>query len=353
MLIKNRRIPILKLLTVGLLPRFLKVGYYRLKGAKMGSMVHIPFGSIVESRKIVLEDGVSIGFGTIIRGRKVRIGRFTEIGSTVFIDVPEIDLGEDVLIREQVFVGGMETPESSFKVGNRSHIRQSTMINTSRPVSIGDDSAIGGKTLIFTHGTWQSKLEGYPCTFAPVKIGHNVWIAWKVFILPGVEIGDGVLVSAGSVVTKSIPNKSLASGNPATVVIPSGMYPRPVRVLSEKDTLMREIIRGSFDHLRFHHIQIEAKITDAYIWGNVGTAKEIRRFLYVSDAKLELNEFISEDLDLFVSLIGVDANLKTELSRNGCMWIDLEHKQRYGSTDLGEEMVAFFIRYGLRFERLD
>ena len=353
MLIKNRRIPILKMLTVGMLPSFLKVWYYRSAGAKIGKGVHISFGSIVEGRRVVIGDGVSIGFGTVIRGRRIIIGRFTGIGSTTFIDVPQINIGEDVLIREQVFVGGNETPESFFRLGNRSVIRQSSMINTTKPVIIGDDSGIGGRTLIFSHGTWQSRLEGYPCTFAPVTIGNNVWIAWNCFILPGVEIGDGVLVSAGSVVTKSIPAKALACGNPAKVVIPSGMYPRPVTERAEKDTLMREIIRELFEYFEFHHIRVQHEINHDYISAKVVTQTGIKRFLYVSNVDLHLEKFMGRDLDLLVSLPGVDSSLRAELKRRRCMWLDLGSRERYGSTELGEEVVAFVIRYGLKFKRLD
>jgi len=353
MLIKNRRIPVLKMLTVGMLPSFLKVWYYRSTGAKIGKGVRISFGSIVEGRKVVIEDGVSIGIGVIIRGRKIRIGRFTEIGSTVFIDVPQIDLGEDVLIREQVFVGGNETPESILKLGNRTVIRQSSMINTTKPVLIGNDSGIGGRTLIFTHGTWQSKLEGYPCTFAPVTIGNNVWIAWNCFVLPGVDIGDGALVSAGSVVTKSIPEKSLASGNPAKVVIPSGMYPRPVTDMSEKDGLMREIIRELFEYLRFHGIRLWEELGKDHISAKIATENGTRDFLYILNEDCDLGPYLGAELDVVVSLSGIVSNLRAEFERRGCMWLDLEKKERFGSTALGEEVAVFLIRYGLKFRRLD
>ena len=51
-----------------------------------------------------------------------------------------------------------------------------------------------------------------------VTIGENVWIGSSVLILPGVTIGDGVVIGAGSVVTKDIPNYSIAAGNPAKII---------------------------------------------------------------------------------------------------------------------------------------
>ena len=50
------------------------------------------------------------------------------------------------------------------------------------------------------------------------KIGKNVWIGSDCTILPGVTIGDGAIIGAGSVVTKSIPANTIAVGNPARVI---------------------------------------------------------------------------------------------------------------------------------------
>lgn len=52
----------------------------------------------------------------------------------------------------------------------------------------------------------------------PVIIGNNVWIGEKASIMPGVTIGDGVIIAANSVVTKDIPSYSLAAGIPAKII---------------------------------------------------------------------------------------------------------------------------------------
>lgn len=50
------------------------------------------------------------------------------------------------------------------------------------------------------------------------KIGNNVWIGRNAIILQGIEIGDGSIVAAGSVVTKSVPPFSIVGGNPARII---------------------------------------------------------------------------------------------------------------------------------------
>jgi maltose O-acetyltransferase len=52
----------------------------------------------------------------------------------------------------------------------------------------------------------------------PVTIGDNVWIGGGAIILPGVTIGKNSVIGAGSVVTKSIPDNSVAVGNPCRVI---------------------------------------------------------------------------------------------------------------------------------------
>lgn len=52
----------------------------------------------------------------------------------------------------------------------------------------------------------------------PVKIGKKVWVATRSIILPGVTIGDNVVIGAGSVVTRSLPPNVIAAGNPAKII---------------------------------------------------------------------------------------------------------------------------------------
>ncbi|MDO5820063.1 MAG: sugar O-acetyltransferase [Methanobrevibacter sp.] len=89
-----------------------------------------------------------------------------------------------------------------------------------REVYIGDNVMIGPNTLITTVGhpiTPKGRREHVGMA-EPVYIGDDVWLGGNVSILPGVRIGNNVVVGAGAVVTKDIPDNSLALGVPAKVV---------------------------------------------------------------------------------------------------------------------------------------
>lgn len=52
----------------------------------------------------------------------------------------------------------------------------------------------------------------------PVFIGNDVWIGGHVIILPGVNVGNGSIIGAGSVVTRDVPDYAIVGGNPAQII---------------------------------------------------------------------------------------------------------------------------------------
>jgi acetyltransferase-like isoleucine patch superfamily enzyme len=87
-------------------------------------------------------------------------------------------------------------------------------------VIIGDNVMFAPNVSIYTAGHPihpDSRNSGYEYGI-PVTIGNNVWIGGNVVINPGVTIGNDVVIGAGSVVTKDIPDRVVALGNPCRVV---------------------------------------------------------------------------------------------------------------------------------------
>lgn len=87
-------------------------------------------------------------------------------------------------------------------------------------ITIGNNCQLTHGCKIFTHGGCNVLRDKYPNfdVFGKVVIGNWVYIGTNALIMPGVSIGDNVLVAAGSVVTKSIPNNVVVAGNPAKIV---------------------------------------------------------------------------------------------------------------------------------------
>lgn len=87
-------------------------------------------------------------------------------------------------------------------------------------VRIGSNCFIGPNVSIYTACHPLAPAERNLCLewAEPVTIGDNVWIGGSVTILPGVSIGNNVVIGAGSVVTKSVPDNVVIGGNPARVI---------------------------------------------------------------------------------------------------------------------------------------
>ena len=87
-------------------------------------------------------------------------------------------------------------------------------------ITIGNNCQITSGVKFFTHGGGQvirDKLPDFD-SFGKIVIGDFVYLGTNVLVLPGVTIGDNVLVAAGSVVTKSIPSNCVVAGNPVKFI---------------------------------------------------------------------------------------------------------------------------------------
>jgi len=88
-------------------------------------------------------------------------------------------------------------------------------------IAIGDHTGIGPGTMIFSSNHQLEPGSPYhlqPWTERDVIIGKDVWVGAASVILPGVTIGDGCVLAAGSVVTKDIPANTIVGGVPARAI---------------------------------------------------------------------------------------------------------------------------------------
>ncbi len=356
MLIEKDRFPVKDIILYGFLPGFLKKALYRLKGYRIGKNVRIGMGSVVCGSDVSIGDNTSIGFLSIIRGKSISIGSHVSIGSTSFLDTPHLAIGDGSKINEQVFVGGLQFPDSKLTLGRNCQIMQMTFINPARSITMGDDSGIGGYCLVFGHNSWLSRFEGYPVDFKPIEIGRSVSIAWRVFVLPGTKVGDGAVVGANSLVNREIPPRCLAVGYPARVVSRYPDFPAEVTT-EEKVTILRRIVDEMISYFTGYGLPSEYK-PDGFIevlQENRGIFKTtVKKWkLQVCYEPITSVHDIDTSADVVVSLCAIGSDMRQELNDRGSMWIDIEQKERpRQGNDLGEEVVQYLRRYGVRFFRV-
>lgn len=160
------------------------------------------------------------GPGTVLAGRIERraTGGHVEVGA-----------GSFVRCRLVTQLSG-----SRISIGDNCFINAHTVIESFDSVQIGRDALIGPEVLISdgrSHSTsWVERVDdlriwreqGAPnlavLRAEPVVLEDGVWVGARAILLPGVILGEGCTVGAGSVVAASVPPFAIAAGNPARVV---------------------------------------------------------------------------------------------------------------------------------------
>ena len=122
----------------------------------------------------------------------------------------------------------MKTSNKIIKFGNNVEINDYVHIAAREKVCIGNNVLIASKVYIsdINHGNYKDINQDSPLvkpnerklSTSPVVISDNVWIGEGVCIMPGVTIGFGCVIGALSIVTKNIPDYSIAVGSPAVVI---------------------------------------------------------------------------------------------------------------------------------------
>lgn len=214
------KLRLLLALALSVIPFALGKHLYRLVwGASIGRKVKVGFGTLILADRMRLDDDVNIGCFNLIVTSDLRMEKASAIGnfSRVFVNSyssgPRSQIGSWVSI-----MADYRDKNSVFAMGNESWIFERCYLNVARPVRLGFNVGIGGASYLFTHGYWLSQLEGFPVAYGAITIADDVWLPWGCFIMPGVTIGEKVVVGACSVVTKSVPPGALMAGIPSKLV---------------------------------------------------------------------------------------------------------------------------------------
>jgi acetyltransferase-like isoleucine patch superfamily enzyme len=175
-------------------------------------------------------EGVTFGEGCLIdvkpRGRDDAPPTAIGAGSTIrshtviyagVVAGARFNTGHGSMIRENnvlgddVSIGTNTVLEPGNRIGNRVRIHTGCFLEN---VTLGDDVFVG-PNVVFTDDP-HPMCPSYERCVLGAKVGNFVSIGANSTILPGVKIGDGALIGAGSVVTRDVAAKTVVAGNPAT-----------------------------------------------------------------------------------------------------------------------------------------
>ena len=110
------------------------------------------------------------------------------------------------------------------KVGNNFFFQPRVIPDEPELISFGNNVCVASGVTFVTHDVIDKVLNNmdyninfnYNC--APIEVGDNVFIGCNTTILPNVKIGNNVIIAAGSIVNKDIPDGSIVGGNPAKII---------------------------------------------------------------------------------------------------------------------------------------
>ena len=159
---------------------------------------------------------------------KITFGKFMKLGDHVSMSAlgkQGITFGDNVGIGaySQVIVStSFNNLGQYIKIGNNVGIGEFAYLGGAGGLEIGDDCIVGQylschpENHVATDLNTPIRFQGV--TRKGIKIGKNCWIGSKVTILDGVEVGDGCIIAAGAVLTKSFPQNVIIGGVPAKVL---------------------------------------------------------------------------------------------------------------------------------------
>lgn len=172
------------------------------------------------AREINIDSNSSFGRNVNVELKgSFTLGKHSHIGNDTNILGNNVSLGSHLFSGNGVNIGGggRQHPNANLMVGDRCSI-YCNLINICEEVSIGNDVGLSPEVTIITHGFWLNVLEGYPMSFAGVKIGNGVIVGYRCTILMGVEIADYCVIGAQSLISKSLLKKGIYAGSPAKFI---------------------------------------------------------------------------------------------------------------------------------------
>lgn len=141
-----------------------------------------------------------------VRAQILRLAGFKIGRGTMIWDIP-------------TFFGGPGL-KKRLTIGSYGVIGVQCVFDVLAPVTIGDQVTFGPQVMIITggHEIGSADRRAGKLTALPVQINNGAWIGARSTILPGVTVGSGAIIGAGSLVNRDVPPNTIAAGVPAKVI---------------------------------------------------------------------------------------------------------------------------------------
>jgi len=194
--------------------------------------------SIILAERIIMKDYARIdSFVIITRLKSLKMNGYSTISRFSYIS----GTGK-LLLNERSFIGSR------------------CVINTSSgDVTIGDYSALGPRSTIYTHGTFLPVTHGYSKKNKGVNIGSFTWIMQNSSIGPGIEIGSNSIVLPGSILVKKIPNNVVVYDTPVErKSFPISLFKKELSDIDIEE-LIKKITHKYIDDLKIKRKTISSK----------------------------------------------------------------------------------------------
>lgn len=292
--------------------------------SSIGKGTSFAFENIRIGAHSVVGDNMCFGkkqMDTFIPGvQKNRMSSFKEliigVGAQMYGDceiyAPRVVFGNFIKMGKRVQIDGYK----DFYAGHNVWVGRDSTLNTTGGLKIGNNTGIGEKCLIWSHGFWSDLLEGSNIfNIREVVVGNECWIAAGASLtVPGIKIADKVMMLPESNVIKSVEEENIVvGGNPARKVQTKkdGQLKDLVHFNSRNKDERYEYLKGVLDDFsnRFQEVKRKDGL-DFFVWDvnykdyygkivlllNNKEERELREIVSVSENKEDIIIFSSEDI---------------------------------------------------------